>query len=218
MIIDISFAVIVLISMLAGYRRGFAGTFIKTFGWIISAAGAWFSQPYVSKFLTENTGFYDEIKERILTILISETDSALPDVFTVFFENAAEETADRLAQISFTVLVFIAVLLVIRIVLNIIAGFFSRDRDSVIGFINATAGMFIGIIRGVLISVILSLLMIPSLTLLPESSSQVLADQISGSKTMAAVYELFPADGLFRDMPQNDGKPVLTLKIDHADK
>lgn len=212
MVIDVSIAALILISMISGYRRGFLGTFLRTFGWLISAVGAWFAMPYISDFLLEHTGIYDTVRERTAAILSPDTESFFMNVFRSGTDSLINEAADFIAQISFSVLVFAAALILIKIILSFLSHSF--DEDS-IGFINATAGMFIGFLRGVLVSLVVTVLLFPALSLLNEDRAEILSEQIENSKSVSVICELIPMDKIFIIKAPADKEPGPVAQIDH---
>lgn len=210
MVIDILIAAVILLSMISGYRRGFLGTFLRTFGWLISAAGAWLAMPYISVFLAEHTGIYDAVRDRAAAILTPDKENFFLNLFNTGTDSLIDEASDYIAQLSFSVLVFTAALFIIRIIISVVSHAFDNDGDSVIGFINAAAGMFIGFLRGVLISLILTALLFPALSLLNEDRADILSEQIDNSKSVSVICAVIPMDEIFiRESPADkDTGPV----------
>lgn len=210
MVIDILIAAVILLSMISGYRRGFLGTFLRTFGWLISAAGAWLAMPYISVFLAEHTGIYDAVRDRAAAILTPDKENFFLNLFSTGTDSLIDAASDYIAQLSFSVLVFTAALFIIRIIISAVSHAFDNDGNSVIGFINASAGMFIGFLRGVLISLILTALLFPALSLLNEDRADILSEQIDNSKSVSVICEVIPMDEIFiRESPADkDPGPV----------
>ena len=61
MIIDVSIALILIICIFIGDRKGFFRSFMSTFGWIVSFAGSYFLRDYAITIVNERTTMYNDI-------------------------------------------------------------------------------------------------------------------------------------------------------------
>ena len=69
MYIDFIIALIIIVCIIVGDKRGFAKTFIGTFGWIFSAGGAWLLRDPFIDILDKNTSIRSELSVKIIEII-----------------------------------------------------------------------------------------------------------------------------------------------------
>lgn len=196
MVIDVILGLIVLISMFAGYRRGFFSTFIHIFGWLIAVAGAWYAKPYVVDFIRDNTSLQGRLQERIASIITPDPEAAMsffPEIFKDNIESAIGTAAGQIAESAFSVLCFIVLVLAVKIILVMIARIFERENDdSVIGFFNSTLGMCLGLLRGAIIVVIITAFLFPLLSTMSQDIAQVISDNLDSSRFAKIIYDNNP--------------------------
>lgn len=196
MVIDIILGLIVLISMFAGYRKGFFSTFIHIFGWIIAVIGAWFAKPYVTDFIRDNTALQERFQQRIESIIVPDPESAMnlfPEIFRGSIETAIGNAAAQIAESAFDVACFLILVFAAKIILVMIARIFDREsEDSVIGFFNSTLGMCLGLLRGAIIVVIITAFLFPLLSAMSQDVAQIISDNLDSSRFAKLIYDNNP--------------------------
>ena len=75
--------------------------------------------------------------------------------------------------------------------------------------------MFIGFLRGVLVSLVVTVLLFPALSLLNEDRAEILSEQIENSKSVSVICELIPMDEIFIIKAPADKEPGPVAQIDH---
>ena len=75
--------------------------------------------------------------------------------------------------------------------------------------------MFIGFLRGVLFSLVVTVLLFPALSLLNEDRAEILSEQIENSKSVSVICELIPMDEIFIIKDPADKEPGPVAQIDH---
>ena len=192
--VDGIIAVIIIVSLILGYRNGFAYTFVRTVGWILAVVLGFVWYPHVIQFLKEKTGFYDSvhaaIANRIAENINSTADTALtgiPDVISDLFSKAINAAADALSvsmadnfsNIIFNIIGFLVVAIAIKLVLMFITRIFSKkSNDGIIGGIDGFFGILAGAARGIIIVYLLLALLVPVTSL---TGSPVLSDAVGSS-------------------------------------
>lgn len=192
MISDISICIIILISMIMGYRKGLIGTLVHTFGWIIALVGAWFSLPYASEFLRDRTEIYESILSRTTEVLSPSSESFMPEIITENINDLVSSIAEHISDAIYSVIVFIAAAILIRIVLLLLSKLFDGERDTAIGFVSGVSGMLLGLLRGVIIVVILTALLFPGMSLMSSDTSEKISSDLDDSRIAILLYENNP--------------------------
>ncbi|MDR0357480.1 MAG: CvpA family protein, partial [Clostridiales Family XIII bacterium] len=166
--IDIAILIIILIFALLGFRRGFAYTFFRTFGWIVAIVAAILLRGRFADFLAERTSLYDVFlahTEKIFHTFAEKYATGFAESMPVLIGDAVEkakdkivsETAVRIADASFEIFAFIGLILLIKIALFILTLLLSkRHHEGFIGGIDGIGGFFIGAAQGVVVVLILS--------------------------------------------------------------
>jgi len=157
-IIDIIIILIIGLSALRGWNRGFIlslFSLLKIFIAIIIARAIY---PYLVEFLNEYTGFYPYIKEYIYPKINS------------FMNNEAIFSADIITNLIISLFIMIFLYFIINIVLSafirIIDGFF---KVPVLKSFNKFTGFLFGAIKGVLVVLIIYALLTPIIALNGEN-------------------------------------------------
>jgi len=160
---DIVIAVIFVLSLVDGLRRGFVKTAIDTFGWIIALVLAFVWYPSAAFYLKQNTGFYEWIHSSISLKLSASADAALgditgslPSVIADVIDRAADSLtsslADSFAITIYNILCFVLMIFAIRLILVILASLISRGgKDNIVGALDRLAGFFAGAVKGIIV-------------------------------------------------------------------
>lgn len=180
MFIDFAAAVILIICIIIGERRGVIESFASAFGWLFSLFFSLLYSPSLADFLTEKTGLKSTISDfavqHVKGLISGGADtgqtaaSGLPDAVSralansanSALETAARPVADNLADIFISVIAFLAVLFLVKFVIHflerLIRGF---HKAKSVGTVDGILGMVFGILKGgVLIYLLISLLLL----------------------------------------------------------
>jgi len=65
MILDIMIGIIVIVTMVLGFRKGFVYTFIHTIDWILAIVIAFIWSPKLKEILVANTDIYDTFLDNV---------------------------------------------------------------------------------------------------------------------------------------------------------
>ncbi len=200
--VDGIIAIIVIFTIVQGYRRGFVHTFIHTVGWILAVILGFVWYPHVIGFFKEKTGFYDSVHGKIAERIAENTQNAagsatsgIPDVVRDLLDKAIDSAAnaiavsisDSLTNLIFNIIGFLAVAVAIKLVLMTLTYLFSKEKNGgLIGGADGFFGLLAGALKGVILVYILLALMVPVTSL---SGSTFLIDQLDGSMVGSYLYD-----------------------------
>lgn len=198
-IMDILAAVILLFSLIQGARTGFAKTLVSFMQWFVCILAGFFLCASVKEYIIKQTSLDDAINSYILdqistTIEESAPYKAMPDLFSQWINSESSDfvygTSASLTDVILTVLSFIAVILVIKIICGFFALIFSKEyHDGLIGFLDGFVGFLFGAIRGVLLIFIVFALLVPVLSLLPPTASEFIKTAMDQSYVASFIYD-----------------------------
>ena len=172
MIIDVSIALILIICIFIGDKKGFFRSFMSTFGWIVSFAGSYFLRDYATTIVNERTTMYNDIFIKATEFIKARMEHAV--------QAAAEKAAAPVTDAIFALLIMVIVVVVIRLctyLVERIIGFFI-DESKTLSSLDSVMGMLFSLIKGCLLSFFL--LVIVYMAGIMGDIPQVL-DQISSS-------------------------------------
>ena len=176
MYIDIAVAVILILCIFTGDRKGFLRSFISTFGWMISVTAAWLFRTPVTEYLDANTSVRSDIQVKIteyiayrIRMSTSGADSgeiqggiasALRSAADNALQAAAAKSAEPITDAIMGILVILMILLAVRVVMFIIERFIGifLQKGKPLGSIDSILGMIFALMKGCIISGILILL------------------------------------------------------------
>lgn len=191
MIMDILVGLILVGSMVHGLRKGFIYTFIHAIGWVLALVLAYIATPYVKRLIMGETTLYDSMKEDFtqrfsdsLPATQSSYDSlpanigdAIGDKITQLTDSVVQQTATSFTELAFTILVFIGLVILIKIILWLVLRLLSKDYNG--GFMNFFDGLFgliFGLLKGLLIAFIFLAALLPVVNLVsPDYTNFVMA-------------------------------------------
>lgn len=199
MILDILAAVILLLSILWGARKGFAKTCLSFTQWFICILAGFFLCTTVKERLIEHTTLDEAIHNYILdqvqtTIEASAPYQSMPDLFSQWIQDADNDfiygSCASITDIILTVLAFLLIILLVKIAGGLMILLVSKDyHDGVIGFLDGVLGFLFGAVRGILLLFILFALLVPVLTLLPGTLSVALKTAMDQSMIASVLYD-----------------------------
>jgi uncharacterized membrane protein required for colicin V production len=196
---DIFIALLILWAMVNGYTRGFVRTFLHAIGWVLSIVLAFVWSPKVQEWLLNNTKTYNNIKE----VLEKKFSDSLPDANQTFAQmpqalnkgiegftgNLSDAMATRGADILFSVLSFVLVVLAVKLVLYILVSLLSKkNRGGITGALDGILGVVAGGVTGLLMVYVMLALLIPVSSLAGPQLSQILSAVINDSWLTKELY------------------------------
>ena len=157
-IIDIIILLIIVLSTLSGYRKGFVLSLFSFLRIFLSVIIARIMYPYVTSFLAQNTNIYNYINNFIYPKIMNLTKGQSlfsPDTIT-----------DLIISLFIVLIIYIVVNIVLSIVINIIDSFF---KFPVLNALNKFTGFVFGLVKGILIVFIIYALLTPVIVLNNQS-------------------------------------------------
>lgn len=210
MILDITVVVIVLGTMIRGYRHGLVSAFIRTAGWLLALALGFIFSPMVKSFILDNTLFYDNIynniNEKVGTFLTPDQLQAdLPTIiqnpFLSFTESLSGSIAESLSDFIVTVLCFLIVTIIVNFILRLVMGVFSKERNNgITGFLDGSRGMLFGFVKGIIYVFVFLAFMFPITSLANPDIMNALAESLSNSHIAMELYHNNPVLLIVRDI------------------
>ena len=200
MIFDIIILIILVLTMVFGFRRGFVYSFIHTLGLIGSLAAAFIFAKPVQGLISERTMFdenlYNTIFDNVSTSLnsmLGPTDT-LPLILTTKINAAADDTVAAVAQgltdFALQVISFFAIFIVVKLLCYIIISIFSRrNNDGFVGFFDGLLGLIAGMIKGLLIVFVFLALLAPGMNLMSPASAEIFMTALDNSYIAKTLYD-----------------------------
>lgn len=157
-IIDIIILLIIVLSTLSGYRKGFVLSLFSFLRIFLSVIIARIMYPYVTNFLGQNTNIYNYINNFIYPRIMNLTKGQSlfsPDTIT-----------NLIISLFIVFIIYLVVNIVLSIVINIIDNFF---KFPVLNALNKFTGFVFGLVKGILIVFIIYALLTPVIVLNSQS-------------------------------------------------
>ena len=200
MIFDIIILIILVLTMVFGFRRGFVYSFIHTLGLIGSLVAAFIFAKPVQSLVSEKTmldeNLYNTIFENVsssLNSMLGPTDT-LPLILTTNINAAADGTAAVIAQnltgFAMQVISFLVIFIVVKLICYIIISIFSkRNSDGFVGFFDGLLGLIAGFIKGILIVFVFLALLAPGMNLMSPASAEIFVTALDNSYIAKTLYD-----------------------------
>ncbi|HPF18585.1 MAG: CvpA family protein [Eubacteriales bacterium] len=201
MILDICLGIILLLSVIVGYRKGFTEAFLHTIGWILAIVLGFVWTPAVAAFLRSNTPMEESLRtifnERLAQAGAEGQEgllSGIPEILSDYFSDAVSviqsNTVENLVGIIMTILALLCIILVIKLIFFLITLLFSKKkRGGIIAFSDGMLGLAFGAVKGMLFICILLAFFLP---LANFFQSDVLIDQLYESTYAIRIYDNNP--------------------------
>lgn len=198
---DIAIGLILLVSFVLGYVRGFMNTFLHTAGWILALVLSFVWYPTVTAFLKEKTGFYEmmdtNLTERFATQstgVVSDTLNGIPEILKEAVNTAANALAESLgsglANILFNIIGFLLVGIGIKLIFLFLTSLFSKkSNDGLTGWFDGIFGAVFGGIKGFVLVLVLLACLVPIMGL---SLSTFLQNTLDASHFAKVLYDSNP--------------------------
>lgn len=199
MILDICLGIILLLSVILGYRKGFTEAFLHTIGWILAIVLGFVWTPAVAAFLRGNTGLEESLQAILNERLAAGGGqegllSGIPEILSDYFSDAMSviqsNTVDNLTDIIITILALLCIIILIKLIFFLITLLFSkRKRSGIIAFSDGMLGLAFGAVKGLLLICILLAFFLPVANFL---QSEALLDQLYSSTFAIRIYNNNP--------------------------
>ena len=198
-IMDMAALVIILLSTIAGARKGFAATMVSFMQWFVCAAAGLLLCGQLRSFLAKETKLEDWIRDSIQSHLRTSIEEsgpyqALPDLFSSWNSQGTETlshiTAVSITEVLMTIICFLLIVFGIKLACWILIHLFSKgSNDGVIGFIDGFAGFAFGIARGLILALLFFALLVPVLGLLLPDLAETFGRAMDGSHIASILYD-----------------------------
>ncbi len=201
MILDILLILIVLISMIYGYRKGFMSTFIHSVGWVVALVGAYFLLPFAKDLLSGHTGVYDMFYSFFQTRFSGSTMgmldismSTLPNDMSENLVNTGTDLVESLSQsfagIAFTIFTYAVTFILLKFILWLLLRLLSKDYNDGIQTVgDGIGGLVFGLLRGAVICSVLLLLILPLANIMAPDSTEAINSSLDNSFFAGFLYE-----------------------------
>ena len=200
MVLDIAVILILAVAMVQGFRNGFVYTFLHMTGWLLSLIVSFVLSPKARIFLLENTDYYDSIHDAIVEKFSSAIDASdfFANGFPKILQNAAERMslaaadslADSMTELIFTILSLLAVTFLAKLILWLVIGLFSKKHvGGLTAFLDGTAGLCAGFVKGMLVVSVLLALMLPVTALASEQFALTFQGWLADSSFACDLYD-----------------------------
>ncbi|MBQ9931892.1 MAG: CvpA family protein [Firmicutes bacterium] len=203
-------AVIFILSLVHGWRKGFIRSIAHFVGWIAAIILGFVWQDKMANFLLEHTRLYERLHTTI-DVKLANPDISLDSLFENFpkilakplegiLDAVGEAASTGLAGLLFNIISFVLVFILVKIVIAIIASFIGkRKRRSLIGFTDGVLGLILGAVRGLIIIYILLALMVPAMSV---SSGDLLKSGLDSSFIAKPLYDSNPIFRIIDNLPE----------------
>lgn len=200
MVLDVTIIIIMLLFAIYGFRKGFVFTLIHTFGWALALGGSYLLVSYAEDFLRKYTTLYSWIlagyRERFDSGDLNTTDalSGLPGDLSTGIDDTVHTATDALARtfadMTFTVIVFACLFVLIKIVIWLLLRLLSKNhRDGFTGFIDGFFGMLFSLLKGAVLVFLLLAIMMPLADFFAPDLAISLAAQLDSSYFTKILYD-----------------------------
>lgn len=169
--IDIAVALILIIFIFRGDKRGLIASLIGIIGWAVSLIAAFVGYPYMVNFLDDHTGIRESVTEHVNSYVKEEamerlqgtSSGSLPDSVLSAIRSTSNSALDQqinelsrpVVNIIMNVIAIVLLIIIIGIIFKIIqlatrnlTGF----KHGPIGVLNSVGGMLFGLVEGALLA------------------------------------------------------------------
>jgi uncharacterized membrane protein required for colicin V production len=196
---DVMIGLLIVLSIITGYAKGFVRTFLHAIGWILALVLAFVWSPNVREWLISHTKVYENMQE-LLTDKFADsvpgtaaTFDSLPKALSQGLDtvtgNISSIMITRFTDIVFSVFSFVLVVLAIKLVLYILVGILSKkNRRGFTGMLDGVLGAVAGGVTGIFLVYVLLALLIPLTALVSVELTQTISGAIDKSYIANIMY------------------------------
>lgn len=199
MVFDIIIGIILIVTMVFGFRKGFVYSIIHTLGWFGSMVLSFFATGPVRKLVEDNTDISDRIYLIFTEKLSISSDSlhvsleSLPPLvgqgIDTSIAGAAQTLAEQLTFLTMTILCFIVTLLVIKAVIFLVTIGISSKKKGFTGAADGILGLVAGLLRGIVFVFLFLAVLAPLINLVSPTSTQLVVDSLNSSHLAGTLYD-----------------------------
>ena len=196
---DIAIGLIILFSMIAGARRGFAMTLINCMHWFLSLILAYVFCDDVKAYIIDNTTLDDTINQIMVNSMNSNFSGntlymSIPTLFENQLKSMADgflyKTASSMTDLLITILSFLVILIGIKIACFLLSRLFSKKyNQGLVGFFDGLIGLLLGFVRGTILVFIFLAFLVPFITLFYPELAPVIMEYLDQSYIAGILYE-----------------------------
>ncbi|QHI72122.1 CvpA family protein [Aminipila terrae] len=198
MILDMIIAILVIGTMVQGYRHGLLRSLVRVVGWFIALGAAFFWSPEFNTIVKTNTHLYDSIygniNQKVSTAISpAELQGSMPtiihDPLANLINSLAGSISAGLSNLLFTIACFLMVTFAVQAILHILISLLSKEHNrGITGFFDGCIGMIFGFIKGILYVFVLLALMIPVASLADPKVLTFLMENLNNSHFASELY------------------------------
>ena len=199
MILDFITAALIVVPMGIGMAKGFLYIAVRLLGWVGALVGGFFAAPFVRKLL-ENGFVGKHIHEALENHFQSTADGVtgaadgLPAILSGAIDQAVNNTVELLVQamqnLILTMISFLAVVVLIRLILIFIIRPISKKKgDSPVSFVNKVLGLLVGSIEGLLLAFLFLAALIPVMNMASPETAEAIAEGLKFSYLAGTLYD-----------------------------
>lgn len=210
MVMDILLLMIMVLTIFFCMRKGFAMSVVGFFKGFVSLIIAWIFCDDLAAWLIKSTPVGTAMSGKINEGLSAKWENsdiymALPDLFK---ENGADAAAgslitdgsDRIANLILTILCFVAIVFILRVVLAFVGRTFSyKNNEGFAGIMDWLLGLLLGAILGILYVFVFLALLLPVAGLFVPEQCRVILGWLDSSVIAGDLYNNNLLLILFRD-------------------
>ena len=198
MYLDFAAALIFIICIIRGEKKGVIESFASAFGWLFSLFFTFLYSPVLAEYITENTHakqlMSDFAMKHVKTLLPetaassgaaasdlpSSLSSAIANSANAHLEQLARPVADRLAETIISVAAFFLLIIAVKFVVHFIENLIKKfHRAKVVGTADSILGMLFGIVKGgVLIYLLMTVLILTAACVTFEPLTKTLQSSV----------------------------------------
>lgn len=200
MFFDIIVGIILIGTMVFGFRKGFVFTIVHALGWFGAMVIGFFTSSPIRNLVVKYTAldekihsaFYDKLSLSSDTLAVAA--DSLPPVFrsgiNSMASNAVDLVSDQLTFLSTILISFAVVTLIVKVIFFFLTIALSKRNNK--GFINmfdGILGLVAGLIRGVIFVFLFLAVLIPLVNLVSPTSTQFLVNSLDASYFAKTLYD-----------------------------
>lgn len=204
MLMDLAVGLILLGSMIYGLRKGFIYTFIHTVGWVLALILAYIATPFVKRLVAGETTLYESLEASFVRRFTGQTAVTQSSVDTIpsnltgvavqkigeVTDALARQIAEAFAGLAFTVLVFLALFILLKVVFWLVLRMFSKEyNDGVMNFFDGLFGLAFGFVKGMLLVFLFLALLVPVGSLLSPGFTATLVASLDHALFAKDLYD-----------------------------
>lgn len=200
MFFDIIVGIILIVTMVFGFRKGFVFTIVHALGWFGAMVIGFFASSPIQSLVVKYTAldekvhsmFYDKLSLSSDTLAVAT--GSLPPVFrsgiNAMANNAVDLVSDQLTFLATILISFVIVTLITKVIFFFLTIALSKRHNK--GFINmfdGILGLVAGLIRGVIFVFLFLAVLIPLVNLVSPTSTQFLVNSLDASYFAKTLYD-----------------------------